>query len=370
MEGSTTEMTSLEGVPERGARRRKLAGYLKAANELRQTYQQSLAAKGQDINAEADEDEASIPGAFPDVSIVRHGDEEMILFPSYARKHVKRKRGSHPHPMPVSSEDIRNSSGPGSAEYWRREWDRYEDENALVDVDVRGWIYSPHRGPMTRKNRILVGLARHLSGIPAPLTGSRGNSRSTSPHATHRNVREEELVEREAESIMKRGEDEANVAWHGGYSESNGNEPDRANLYNTKHHGRPSSPEKDKARRSGEDSSVVLGGIIKRPSWNQPADMSPAELAIANTHLMNRLKPFLTNPLVSAPLTVFFYNDTTSKSRTVTTNEAGHFNLRAALDFLPTNVRVLASENLSATEEVHVTESKGVSMISDVSIFF
>ena len=363
-------MTSLESVPERGARRRKLAGYLKAANELRQTYQQSLAAKGQDINAEADEDETSIPGAFPDVSIVRHGDEEMVLFPSYARKHIKRKCDSHQHQMPVASEDVRNNSGSVNAEYWQREWDRYEDENALVDVDVRGWIYSPHRGPMTRKNRLLVGLARHLSGIPAPSSGSRGNSRSTSPHAMHRKQREEELVEIEAESIVKRGNDEANVAWHGGYSETNGIDSNRASMYSTKHHSRPPSPEKYKAGRSEEDTSTVLRGVTKRSSWNQPADMSPIELAIANTHLMNRLKPFLTNPLVSATLTVFFYNDTTSKSRTVTTNEAGHFNLRAALDFLPTNVRVLASEHLSATEEVRITESKGVSMISDVSVHF
>jgi phosphatidate phosphatase APP1 len=40
--------------------------------------------------------------------------------------------------------------------------------------------------------------------------------------------------------------------------------------------------------------------------------------------------------------------------------------LRAALDFVPTHIRVLASENLSATEEVKITEPKGVSVISDV----
>jgi len=48
------------------------------------------------------------------------------------------------------------------------------------------------------------------------------------------------------------------------------------------------------------------------------------------------------------------------------TNDAGHFIMRAALDFIPTHVRVLASENLSATEEVKITEPKGVSLISDV----
>jgi phosphatidate phosphatase APP1 len=81
---------------------------------------------------------------------------------------------------------------------------------------------------------------------------------------------------------------------------------------------------------------------------------------------MARLRPFLTNPSVSTPITIFFYDEETSVSRTVTTNEAGHFNFRAALEFVPTHVRVLASEYLSATEEIKITEPKGVSIISDV----
>jgi len=96
--------------------------------------------------------------------------------------------------------------------------------------------------------------------------------------------------------------------------------------------------------------------------------MTQAELLAANAHLMARIKPFLTNPLVSTPLTVFFYDEKTSVSRTVTTNEAGHFTMRAALEFIPTHVRVLASENLSVTEEIKITEPKGVSLISDVMI--
>jgi phosphatidate phosphatase APP1 len=94
--------------------------------------------------------------------------------------------------------------------------------------------------------------------------------------------------------------------------------------------------------------------------------MSPEELATANSHLMARLMPFLTNPQVSTPITIFFYDERTSQSKTVMTNEAGHFNIRAALDFVPTHIRVLVSENLSVTEEVKITEPKGVSMISDV----
>jgi hypothetical protein len=67
---------------ERGSRRRKLAGYLKAANELRQSYQQSYSASWGNRGADDTEEHIDIPGAFPDVAIVRHGDEELVLFPS------------------------------------------------------------------------------------------------------------------------------------------------------------------------------------------------------------------------------------------------------------------------------------------------
>lgn len=76
---------------EPGARRRKLAGYLKAANDLRQTYQQQYAptwATRGDSSYDYGDD---TPGEFQDAAVVRNGEEEMILFPSYARKHVKRK---------------------------------------------------------------------------------------------------------------------------------------------------------------------------------------------------------------------------------------------------------------------------------------
>jgi hypothetical protein len=75
---------------EPGARRKKLAGYLKAANELRQTYQQQYA-PGWSRRETTYDYEDDTPGAFPDAAVVRSGEEEMILFPSYARKHVKKK---------------------------------------------------------------------------------------------------------------------------------------------------------------------------------------------------------------------------------------------------------------------------------------
>ena len=361
---------------ERGARRRKFAGYLKAANDLRQSYQQHYGLGGRD--GATDENGSSVPGAFPDVSVVRSGDEEMLLFPSYARQH--HPRNGRTHERPGAKDDLRSTRETGNAEYWKQEWERYEDDNAIVEVDIRGWIYCPHKGQMTRKNRLLVGIARHLSGIPAPAS-SRASSPS-SPHHARVEARaarhEEEMVEREAESIERKGKGEADVAWRGGYSEMPSGENDRSSLYSSPSHSRRPSPDKRASRPapiprpvsntslSSNYNDSPVSSETKRLSSNQPSEMSSEELSVANAHLMVRLKPFLTTPLVSTPLTVFFYNDDTSRSRTIMTNEAGHFLLRAALDFIPTHVRVLASDKLSATEEVRITEPKGVSMISDI----
>lgn len=342
----------------KGSRRRKLAEYLKVANELRQSYQQAYGLGGQH-DGEVEESGARTPGASSDAALVRTEDEELVLFPSYARQHQTRKP-RHLEP-PGATQDLRSSEDSGNSEYWRKQWAKYEDDNSVVDVDVRGWIYSPHRGAMTRKNRVLLGLARHLSGIPAPTGGNGGAISTETLSARH----DEELVEKEAESILKRGEAEANLAQQGKYSE----QPT----------GKTSSPRRDSEQsnlrlrsstnslRSGEG-IVTAGpdGMTKRASWSQPSEMTPTELAVANAHLMARLKPFLTNPLISIPVTVFFYNDETSKSRTITTDESGHFSLRAALGFVPTHVRVLASERLSTTIEVRVTEPTGISMISDI----
>ena len=354
---------------ERGSRRKKLAGYLKAANELRQSYQNAYIVRGQN-DGEVDEDEAGIPGAFPEMVVARSGVEEMVLFPSYARRRVKQEKIKTPkYPSPPGTRDLRDEPGSGDAEFWRKEWEIYEDANAVVDVDIRGWMYSPHTGPMTRKNRLLFGIARHLSGIPAPPTGSQSNSRATSRHREKAAQHEEELVEREARQISQRGRREADVAGRGGYSEG----PDQSSVYSQTAESRSSSPGPGRFGSrsvSGNDpdgdDAPGPGHLDKRASWNQPADMSPAELLVANGHLLARLKPFLTNPSVGIPLTIFFYNDHTSQSRTTTTNEAGHFNCRAALEFVPTHVRVLASESLSATEEVIITEPRGVSLISDI----
>ena len=378
--GSMTASAWAEGR-ERGARRKKVYGYLKAANELRQSYQSQWA---QSRNQDEFEDEQGVPGAFPDLEIVRSGNEELLLFPSYARRHVKNPKTAR-YDKPGAHEDIAHPETSGDAEYWKRQWEKYEDDNAIVDVDVRGWIYTPHQGAITRKNRLLIAVARRLSGIPAPESDSEG-SRDSSRHSNHRERlderaarHEEEAAAREAQSIVQRGEGEADTAWRGRYS----SDPSRAFNGGSRYSTRSSSPVKHvessdepapgRLRHARTESSLNseyedpgTGLLTKRNSWNRPADMSKEEVARANTLLMARLKPFMYLPLAGVPITVFFYNDQKSQSRSVNTNESGHFTLRASLDFVPTSIRVLASENLSATEKVSVIDSRGVSLISDI----
>lgn len=350
-----------------GTRREKVKGYLKAANELRQTYQAQIQ---QRIQQEYD---GTMPGDFPDVEIVRSGDEEMLLFPSYARKHVKRKPyqegGGAARHQPGTHESVETPHSSGDAEYWKREWERYEDENAIVDVDVRGWIYSPQSGPLNRKNRLLIAVARRLSGIYAPTpspAASRPNSQAPSSRVRldeNPSRNEDEIAAREAESIARRGQMEADAAVRGSYSQSATRSFDNGNAAGSRS-GYPARS--DPMTMNNEDEDPEQRSLKKRQSWNEPADMSREELAAANELLLTRLKPFMTVPMAHTPITVFFFNKSKSTSKSVTTDESGHFNLRAALDFVPDQVRVLASDKLSAVEDVLVTEDKGVSLISDV----
>lgn len=261
-----------------------------------------------------------------------------------------------------------------------------------MDVDVRGWIYSPHKGQMSRKQRLFIGLARQLVGIQAPPAGAKGSSsvspvssREPSPHHMgHRDrvqvrqaQRDELLTAQEAEEILKRGEKEAEVASRGDYSEpSVSNDNDGARPYHTQSRNSSRSPDSrgdvrahhlsHAASSNSLKSDENITPLQKRASWNQPANMSPAELSEANAHLMARLRHFLAIPMANTAISVFFYNEEISKQRTVYTNPSGHFNIRAALDFVPTHVRILASDKLSATEEILITEPKGISVISDI----
>ncbi|OJD27057.1 hypothetical protein ACJ73_01563 [Blastomyces percursus] len=304
---------------ERGTRRRKVYGYLKAANELRQAYSAQWAQRIQ-VN---DYDTRDMPDGFVDVETARYADEQMVLFPSYGRRHVRKKPEVDFRDLgPESWTDPDDPQSMGSMEFWRREWEKYEQDNAIVDVDVRGWIYAPHRGPMNRKNRILISLARRLSGIPTPDTVATENRPSSAV------ANEEAVVDKQEQSIIRKGQRDSDPEWQAS------------------------------ARRQA---------LSSRPEGDQSSYYSNQdEIAAANAQLMERLQPFLTSPIVSVPITVFFFDQKNSQSRMVSTNEGGHFSVRAALDFVPTHIRVLASENLSATEEVKIIEPTGISLISDI----
>lgn len=271
------------------------------------------------------------------------------------------------------------ASSPGrevtEEEFWRREWDKQEDMNAIVDVDVRGWIYTPHQGQMTRKHRLLIGLARQLSGVPAPPSSrpdeSGASSRASSPSGSFRvSQQEEDLITFEADNIVRKGLQEERYADRGAFSERPNQSTDTESVY-----GNDSSERGRQGRQrasypstiSSQDSDTgTITPIQKQTSWQQTGKMSNAELIVANKHLLNRLKPFMANPLAKTAISAFFYNAEMSRQLTVFTDAYGHFTVRAALDFIPTHVRVLAAEKLSATEEVIVTAPKGVSLISDI----
>ena len=79
-------------IRERGTRRKKFAGYLRTANELRLSYQSSY---GPSWNYERDsewtEEQDGEYGPLPDGALVRTEEEEILIFPSYAKKHTRRK---------------------------------------------------------------------------------------------------------------------------------------------------------------------------------------------------------------------------------------------------------------------------------------
>jgi phosphatidate phosphatase APP1 len=332
---------------------------VRAANELRQIYQEQITQKLQ-----ASDTDGGMPGDFPDnMDIVRNGDEELILFPTYARRHTNRNRSNHSASRPPGTRDsVESPHSTGDADYWRREWEKYEDANAVVDVDVRGWIYTPQRGPLNRKNRLLLAVARRLSGVyataPSP-TASRQSSQAPADRTRLEDTassHEDEIAAREAENIAHHGQMEAEAAVKGSYSQIN---HDRGS--------RTGSPARSHTISEGEDYDPRRQqSLTKRQSWNEPANMSREELNAANEMLLARLRPFMSTPTSHTPITVFFFDDERSVSKPVTTDDSGHFNLRAALDFVPTQIRVLASDKLSATADVLIIEGRGVSLISDI----
>lgn len=348
---------------ESGSRRRRIAALAgsvyragaAAASELKEQYDNTRIRGVEPWESQR----VTIPGSFPNVAIVTKGSEQMVLFPSYAKRHIK-EYGQARHPQPGMARSASQAS-MDDEDYWKQEWARMEDEKAVVDVDVRGWVYNPHTGPMTRRNRVLIGLARRLSGIPSPTVNTQQPTSLTSMHEEHERKREEEKIAKEARGIEKRGQREKEAANRGGYSETPREETsdgETDSLYLGRSRSGTVSP-------ASAPSSPVL--TAAKLASTPAGELTEAELAVANANMMARLGPFLTVPLVESPVTLFFYNDTQSQSRTIMTNDSGHFVTRVSLDFVPTHVRVLAADSsLSVTEPIKLIEHTGVSLISDI----
>ena len=207
---------------------------------------------------------------------------------------------------------------------------------------MRGWIYNPQRGPHGRKHRLMIGVARQVVGLPASAANksadnSAPTSRASSPNRP--SAQEEDLINFEAEKLVQEGNAETERVQRGDYHHPNGTNRGRQ------------LPDSFGRSQTATTSSETLNitPLQKRTSWAQPANMTAAELATANGHLLTRLKPFLATGLAEQPVSAFFYNDSISRQRTVYTDASGHFNVRAPLDFIPTHVRVLAGEGFSAT---------------------
>ena len=64
---------------------------------------------------------------------------------------------------------------------------------------------------------------------------------------------------KEAESIAKKGQGEADIAWQGGYSESPSRDPGQSSLYSSPEQSRTSSPDRRESR----------GGRLSRPVLHQ-----------------------------------------------------------------------------------------------------
>lgn len=331
-----------------GNRRAKLRSFVSG---IKDSYQSNYANLGSSFRV-GDYDPGLDRGYPDDANVTRSGDEEMVLFPSYSRKHVAEKAAEQDPNRSDSSDTGGSESG---AQAIQQHWDRYEDQNAIVDVDVRGWIYTPHKGPMSRKQRLALGIARQLAGLPAPPAPASGSSsRSSSPHPIrtkveeHNTRKEQRLIDEETQHMLDTARQEAEKAERGEYSE--GRKP------------RPAVQQIDRLK-----SDEPIKPLSQRTqSWKTPSDMTEEQRSLADSNLMTRLRSFYADPLVNLPVSAFFYNDTDSRQRTIYTNAYGQFALRAALDFVPTHVRVLASEDLSAGQEIRISDTHGISLISDI----
>ncbi|RKF55240.1 putative actin cytoskeleton organization protein app1 [Erysiphe neolycopersici] len=344
-------MSSYEGDSDRPTRRKKLLEYLKVANDVRQSYQQYYSEKyGSSLGQYKSQFPKSNYPEYPD-SVA--SEEKLLLFPSYAKRHLKATQT----PDLVDQNSVRykyitsQNRGEMSADIQIPVIGELnmKETPLLIDVDVRGCLYLPPKGAMTRKHRILVGIARQLCDI------------------SHTKILDNE---RESESGLLEAS-----------SMSFGNSQDKEHIFYKTEQLRKQC--EDGNTKSTCNKSINVKDILKVdediPNFKQKKSSSTAEnyfkyhlntnqsqLNKANSNLMERLGPFMANLLEFRPLTICFYNEAKSASRTIKTDEMGHFIIREVLNFIPTHVRVQLSDNIHVTEKVKLIEPIGVSLISDI----
>ncbi|KAK6534943.1 hypothetical protein TWF281_006243 [Arthrobotrys megalospora] len=350
---------------EPGARRARIVGAFRAANEARQNYIASYYRGREDLDQPITSSSGrttggSQSGEWTDRDLRPSGTEEMILFPSYARKTMheeKRKRSPSRgrHERQHSDEPVQFHDRPNPP-----------DSVTVAEIDVRGWIFEPPSNVLTRKNRFLMGVARQLCGLPAQGRGV---------------TEEDQKADMEAASRLQSGnldvdglsDDEAGPSTlPSGVASARSLSPARSP--------RPSSTTLSEL---GKSESEPAPGLVKKLSWraaayassymqprnptgNTPTGLTSKELDTAHEFLKHRMFHVMARASPNVPVTIFFYNEQKSESHTITTDAYGQFALRAELGFIPTDLRVLASERLSVTEKIQVLESHGISLISDI----
>ncbi|PUU78430.1 hypothetical protein B9Z19DRAFT_983165 [Tuber borchii] len=282
-----TDSSEGSGRERGGGRRKRITDFLKTANELRQNYTAGYTNRSAELEKEH-VDSSGEQGSWPDIDVMKSGDEELVLFPCYARERPLGPQGKPSFQMNSGREE----------DWWGDEQATEKDDN-VVDVDVRGWLFSPHSGPLSRKNRYLIWVARQLCGLPAQTPQPAG----------------------------------------------------------------PPPPEADTANKVA---ASVEAKTTTRATSSSAEPLAQLDTSVAHNALMSRLAPFMHRPIASVPVTIFFYNSKMSQSRTLLTSDAGHFFIRVALPFIPTHVRVLASETLSANETIVLHRAEGFSVISDI----
>ncbi|RPB18823.1 hypothetical protein L211DRAFT_831259 [Terfezia boudieri ATCC MYA-4762] len=177
--------SSETGSPDgRGGRRQKLAEYVRAANELRQSYytpaSSITASRGGRRNSYYETNGYEQPSNQELMEYVANGKEEIVLFPSYGRKRIRGQNCNNS--LECTQDSLVNID------------EAYREEEIVADVDIRGWLYTPHTAfPPSRKNRLVIGMMARLCGLPT--IPSPNTSLSASQDSSIGSLTEQETTE-------------------------------------------------------------------------------------------------------------------------------------------------------------------------------